>query len=229
MPWCPKCQNEFIDGVTHCNDCGEPLVPNLQATEMEMMDIDPLEIESSSSIDADFNPRHPQNPLDPLNSPLATFIRPSDSPLYMKAADRKEEYSSSSFSFLIVALITFTIGMLIFFNKFNLSNQPEARIKYLFILFSISLIFIVLAFFSNRKSKILAKSVDKEEQQLKLISDYFKQQLDTPSESDYLSMDELYFARNEWILQKLHAYDSDFSDSYCDYLSELLYQELFEA
>ena len=240
MPWCPKCQNEFVDGVTHCNDCGEPLVEQLQTTDIETAEIadiemeynetettdnDPMEIGRSSTIESSFDSL---DPLNPLNSPLAAFIRPSESPLYTKASDRKEEYSSSSFSFLIVALITFILGIFIYSNIIDLTAQPNARIKYMLILLFITLLFIILAFFSNRKSKIISQSVDQEEQQLQLIVDYIKQQLDTPLESNYLSLDELYFARNEWLLLKLKEYDPNFSDAYLDYLSEYLYQELFE-
>ena len=26
MPYCPKCDMEFVDGITTCSDCGGPLV-----------------------------------------------------------------------------------------------------------------------------------------------------------------------------------------------------------
>ena len=26
MPWCPKCKNEYREGITVCADCGTPLV-----------------------------------------------------------------------------------------------------------------------------------------------------------------------------------------------------------
>lgn len=30
MPWCPKCRQEFQDGITVCPDCNEPLVEELE-------------------------------------------------------------------------------------------------------------------------------------------------------------------------------------------------------
>lgn len=30
MPWCPKCKNEYVEGVTVCADCGCPLVETLE-------------------------------------------------------------------------------------------------------------------------------------------------------------------------------------------------------
>ncbi|PIS27852.1 MAG: hypothetical protein COT43_08400 [Candidatus Marinimicrobia bacterium CG08_land_8_20_14_0_20_45_22] len=29
MPYCPKCKYEFVEGLTVCPDCGEPLVDQL--------------------------------------------------------------------------------------------------------------------------------------------------------------------------------------------------------
>jgi len=231
MPWCPKCKNEFVDGITHCNDCGETLVDNLQDYESNELESDIFE---SDSFEPDsFEP----DALEPdalesdtkFNPSPNSMIMPPVSPLYTKASDRKEEYSSSSFSFLIVAVITFIVGVLISLNKINLSAQPSARLKYILILFAITVIFVLLAFFSNRKAKLLSHSVDQEEQQLEMILTYFKQQPDVPQEDQYSTMDELYFARNEWLMQNLHDYDSTFATAYCDYLAEYLYQELFEA
>ena len=33
MPYCPKCDMEFIDGITVCSDCHGPLVESREAAE----------------------------------------------------------------------------------------------------------------------------------------------------------------------------------------------------
>ena len=33
MPYCPKCDMEFIEGVTTCTDCGGPLFESKEAAE----------------------------------------------------------------------------------------------------------------------------------------------------------------------------------------------------
>lgn len=231
MPWCPKCKNEFVDGITHCNDCGETLVDNLQDYESNELESDIFEPDSfePDSFEPDALESDTLESDTKFNPSPNSMIMPPVSPLYTKASDRKEEYSSSSFSFLIVAVITFIVGVLISLNKINLSAQPSARLKYILILFAITVIFVLLAFFSNRKAKLLSHAVDHEEQQLVVILAYFKQQPDVPQEDSYSTLDELYFARNEWLMQNLHDYDSTFTTAYCDYLAEYLYQELFEA
>ena len=30
MPWCPKCKNEYVEGITVCADCGMELVDSLK-------------------------------------------------------------------------------------------------------------------------------------------------------------------------------------------------------
>ena len=31
MPWCPKCETEYREGITVCADCGSELVEELSA------------------------------------------------------------------------------------------------------------------------------------------------------------------------------------------------------
>ena len=33
MPYCPKCDMEFVDGITTCTDCGGPLVGSKEEAE----------------------------------------------------------------------------------------------------------------------------------------------------------------------------------------------------
>ena len=30
MAWCPKCENEYVEGIKVCADCGTELVENLE-------------------------------------------------------------------------------------------------------------------------------------------------------------------------------------------------------
>ena len=163
MPWCPNCKSEYVEGIKFCKDCKEPLVDILPIVEQEDFLTDAIDTESDVEI---------ENLLE------NGFIRKSDSSLYMKASERKEEYSSSILSFVIISFLTLILSYLIFFDKINLSDQPTQKSKYLVILIGITILFFILAFFSYRKSKKLSHSVDKEEEQLRQIRIFFENSIE---------------------------------------------------
>lgn len=37
MPWCPKCKNEYREGIKICSDCGTELVDKLEESDMEIV------------------------------------------------------------------------------------------------------------------------------------------------------------------------------------------------
>ena len=45
MPWCPKCKNEYVAGITKCADCGSELVEELSQEE-EVTELTEEEMES---------------------------------------------------------------------------------------------------------------------------------------------------------------------------------------
>ena len=42
MAWCPKCKNEYREGITVCPDCGEALVSEEELTLLELQGYYPL-------------------------------------------------------------------------------------------------------------------------------------------------------------------------------------------
>ena len=44
MPWCPKCETEYRDGITVCADCGSVLVDDLSSSKTEF-ETDPETLE----------------------------------------------------------------------------------------------------------------------------------------------------------------------------------------
>ena len=45
MPYCPKCDMEFMEGVTACTDCGGPLLDSREDVEKTMTFLTALEPE----------------------------------------------------------------------------------------------------------------------------------------------------------------------------------------
>lgn len=45
MPYCPKCDMEFVEGITVCSDCGGPLVESEEIYKKRKMEEDALKKE----------------------------------------------------------------------------------------------------------------------------------------------------------------------------------------
>ena len=50
MPWCPKCETEYRDGIIVCADCGSALVDNLNETKL----VPDAEMDFESSFEENF-------------------------------------------------------------------------------------------------------------------------------------------------------------------------------
>ena len=45
MPWCPNCEEEYIDGIMHCPECGVRLYDSLSDDASEDESIEPVHVE----------------------------------------------------------------------------------------------------------------------------------------------------------------------------------------
>ena len=85
-----------------------------------------------------------------------------------------------------------------------------------------------MAYYARKKSKKLLFEAQEEELRLTDLIAEFKARVDIPQTDPSLSTEEQFFIQNEWILNTLHDTHPDFSESYCDYAAEQLFNVLFE-
>lgn len=100
MAWCPKCKNEYREGITHCPDCDVDLVE-----EIELLP-DPqetLEIPEDYEFPEDFDPRAI---LEGAKEKPA-HVKPYQSP-----EERYADMRSSAWTFLVVGGIGFVVMLL---------------------------------------------------------------------------------------------------------------------
>ncbi len=113
MAWCPKCKNEYREGITHCPDCDIDLVEELLPEQEEDFEI-PEDFEFPEDFD-----------------PAAILDEPKEKPAYVKAYKSPEEryadMRSSAWTFVsvggigLVIMILALTGVLIFpFHDFAL-------------------------------------------------------------------------------------------------------------
>lgn len=102
MPWCPKCKNEYVEGIRKCTDCGLELVESL---------------EEEKRTDTGDNPMWQEVPDDIPQSPAAAAFKG----VYQSNIKKAEENRSSAYMLMIIGGIGLIIVILFLLGIINIA------------------------------------------------------------------------------------------------------------
>lgn len=106
MPWCPKCKYEYREGITKCADCDVELVDELPIEEPEEMKEVPNEL--LEEIDEEMKEKLEAG----LEADDVDGINIVKSNIYVKKADKYNDFKFSGYSFLSFAILGFAFILL---------------------------------------------------------------------------------------------------------------------
>ena len=102
MPYCPKCDMEFVEGIKVCSDCGGPLVESKEVAEAMKkkeqeeqlaamaQEMDPF---SDEGTDTEFSGDNPPEKSSPAAEPVHAYV---------DKGQRYDDMSSSASAFFLV-------------------------------------------------------------------------------------------------------------------------------
>jgi len=224
MAWCPKCRNEYIEGITICKDCNEPLVSSLEEFDKSFaqnQDSDNHDIWSDEESEN-------YNENEDVNQKQNTLLTGA-SHAYVKKEDKYKDLLSSAYTLLIVGFGGLVALLLVVTNIINLHlAAPGKYITYSGI-GALLVIFVVIGLHSLRSSKKLAKEADAENQLTADILEWFNKNI-TPDLIENGITDEIgeemkYFKYIENIKEIISKAYGDLNEAYLDKLAEDIYQE----
>lgn len=259
MPYCPKCDMEFIDGITVCSDCGGPLVASKEIADAmkkqqqeeenarRKADYEAMQAaweaelaaeasaapkEASSAEPADFIKRAQAEPA--LAAKLG--YAPERTHTYVKKSQQYEDLKSSASAFLIVGGILLVFSALCWANVIPLPMAGFSRILSQSVMTLMGAASLAVALTSTKSAKAVIAQVEEEEQATKQLTDWFAEhytgaQLDEQLTKDYgdLGPEEFSLKRFE-LIQDIIITNHDIADqSYVDLLSEEIYSRLYES
>lgn len=206
MPWCPKCNIEYLEGIKECADCGTELVDD--ATENQT--------EEYTNKDS--------NDINSFNDLRAA----SKSSVYVKKADQFKDLLSTGYIFLVVGiggLIVLLLNILGIFTFY----QGYFAWTVMGILFSI---FLIVGFGTLKHSKQVQGQIAEEDTLTNTINTWLEKTITQEvldSVIDPNEVDEInYFKQTEYIKKGiLDEFDKDLDDSYVDLLVEEFYNSHF--
>lgn len=228
MPYCPKCDMEFIDGITVCSDCGGPLTDSKEtADKQKLEEKKQQELEYAKMLAAQ---AEEAGDIDALARPRQI----ARTPVYMKKSEQYADMKSSASAFLIVGGILFAGGILSWCRIVPLPLTGTSGTIMQTALTLFGLLCLLLAFSTLKSAKKISSEVQEEEDATASLIDWFVSNhtaasVDAQIEgSAELSPEELSLKRFA-LIQDILITSHDLTDqSYVDALGEDIYSRLYE-
>lgn len=231
MPYCPKCDMEFVDGITACTDCGEALVSSkeyadtLRAQEQKLlqeqqrMQLEAIAAEEICESEKNAKPQ----------------TRAPRTRLYVKKSQQYDDLKSSALAFTIIGTIALVLALLCWLNIIHLPLIDASRIIAQLAMTLIGIVSLAVAASSSKSAKeVESQARDEELVTRQLIEWFIKQytgaQLDEQilNESGDMGPEELSLTRFSLIQDILVTNHDVLDQGYIDLLTEEIYGKLFQ-
>ena len=226
MPWCPKCETEYREGILVCADCGSTLVESLSASK-----------ENSS-------PESPEEMIQNMSEDEARIFfeetrkeamerrrRLAEGPgVYVESSKKAQDFKSGALSLLFVGGIGLIFIILILLGIIPLHMNLFSKYLILGVMGTLFILFIVMGFLSIKSYKKFEIKASEEDNLTKNLLAWCKDNLTKEViDVDLEETEEelLYFGRTEkmkaLISNKFMNLDTAFLDSFIDDI----YPEIF--
>ncbi len=237
MPYCPKCDMEFVEGITVCTDCGGPLV------DKDVWFAEKEEREAKERMEQEERMRRMQEmeeeaePDRDKMPEIVTVTRKgarTSNTLFVPARIRAEELRSSGTAFLAVGGGACVAAVLLWTGMVRLPMTGASGVIFRTAITALGVIFLGIGMKSRAAVGETLKEADAEDKRTAEILQWFRdswtaEALDKKllSEDPSLEGPDLDFRRNSYITDLLVTGKDIPDQSYADYLADKIFQELY--
>ncbi len=243
MAWCPKCKNEYREGITVCADCGIALVENEsdiyeaeQKNDATVMEFGAYEegCDGQSAYEEVISEKELQELRKQRVTPVYS---------YKSSSEKAEDNRSSAWTLLFVGFVGLILMILgaVGILPLRIGNP------YMFygVMSAIFLLFIVMGFVSMKNAKLFAKKAESENSLQDTVTkwcqeNFVAEALDAEIRAEgaeaiaeYTEQEEfpeewLYFKRTELMKQKLNHQFMNLDQAFVDhFIDNVIYEKIF--
>lgn len=248
MPYCPKCDMEFIDGITVCSDCGGPLAESKEVADAmkkqqkeeelarQKAAYEEMQAALAQEQANDDSRRLTDGGTDPEPALAARLgHRPERTHVYVKKSQQYDDLKSSASAFLIIGGALLAVSVLCWINLLQLPMAQGSRMIMQSVLTVMGVLCLIVAFRSTQSARRMRSQISQEEDATKQLVQWFLDNYQGPGldaqiaeESGELEPEELSLKRFD-LIQDILITSHDLADqSYVDLLAEEIYGKLYE-
>lgn len=236
--YCPKCDMEFIDGITVCTDCGGPLAESKEAADaMKQKEQEEARLQKEQEMalmrqqmEAEISSDEESETQEPAASKNVQPAR-----VYVDKAEKYDDLKSSASAFLLVGGLLVVFSLLCWTGIVRLPMQGVSKLIFQGALLLMGCFSLGVFLNTSKSAKRLAPEIDAEKHRTEELIKWF---LDTYSgdaidkeipDFQELSQEERSLKRFQ-IIQDYLITGKDLPDpAYVDALSEEIYSKLYES
>ena len=201
MPWCPKCKNEYKEGITVCADCGCDLVDSLEEQDVPIYFGPEEEIDEMITFfkannmegaykhfddkEQTFELIVKKKLVDEAKKAIRIYLKEIANTeeeetqkekivnLYEDSNKRAEEYKSGAYTLLLVGIIGIILLVLLYFNILPIILPQFTKILITSVMGIMFVLFVALGISSLNTCKKLKMNAEDENQQQDDIKNWF--------------------------------------------------------
>lgn len=257
MPWCPKCKNEYYEGIKVCADCGEELVDSLE--EWEEAEREAREAERQAQIAVIKEMMQEEADDDDADDVLKDTEGEAETPengdseaagMRTEAKKRTEEISrgvyqnyeekaadnkSSAYSLFIIGAAGAIVILLALFDVISLPLNSSTKYVTLGMMEAMFVFFVVMGVVSMKNAGKYAKKAESEKELTKELEKWFVEYVTAEKIDDDLfteeeadfSEEQKYFKRFDRMKELLSERFLNLNEGYVDRFLDKHYQDIF--
>ena len=202
MPYCPKCDMEFVEGIKVCSDCGGPLVESKEVAEAMKKKEQEEQLAAMAQ------------EMDPFSDEGTDTEFSGDNPPEKSKGQRYDDMSSSASAFFLVGGVLAIGAALCLLGIFHLPMAGFQKYMFEGVLVVLAIGSFVVAVSSRKRAAELKVEADDEKRQTQEIIDWFLKNYSAKELDEQLLMEDPDLSGEELSLKRFELIQDFLKDSF---------------
>ena len=242
--WCPKCKNEYREGITVCADCGSELVESLTDDMSYSNDIDnelseenageyQVNEENDTAVVNDSDNFNGSDNVDESDEEISSKETEKHTLAYVSKRSRYEDNKSSALTFLLVGGVGAVLVLLHAVGIIDFNLTTFSKILTNTVMGALFIIFIIVGIVSAKNASRYKKEAAAEEALTGQICSFFHELYTTEGIDNACGINAYSSNYDKWDL-RYHFIEKQISDEYpeleedyLEYITELIYNDMY--